>query len=363
MFLSLVCSLTAFIPLSVRGEDPAASPEASFTSAQQSWDTFEKEIRTVVDQFRGATTNEAREKIREQYNALIAQADGKLATLRTSAVKAYEAAPNTNETVVNTLVRMLADDVRQDKYEAALALSKNMLDKGCENGLVYNFAGVAAYSTDDFENAEKWLKKAESTGKLNEDGENCLGDATAAKTRFTKELEIRKQEAEKNDLPRVKMETKHGAMVIELFENEAPEAVANFVSLVEKGYYDGLTFHRVLPNFMAQGGCPEGTGTGGPGYNIYCECGKPEHRNHFRGTLSMAHAGKDTGGSQFFLTFRPTPFLDGRHTAFGRVVEGLDVLAKIERRDPQAASTPGEKIVKATVIRKREHDYKPRKVE
>jgi len=153
--------------------------------------------------------------------------------------------------------------------------------------------------------------------------------------------------------------------VVELFENEAPETVGNFISLVSSGFYDGLSFHRVLENFMAQGGCPKGDGTGGPGYNIYCECYESNHRNHFRGTLSMAHAGRDTGGSQFFITFLPTPQLNGRHTAFGRVIEGMDVLSKIQRRDPEkpadAAKTP-DKIEKAEVIRKRDHQYLPNKV-
>jgi cyclophilin family peptidyl-prolyl cis-trans isomerase len=159
-------------------------------------------------------------------------------------------------------------------------------------------------------------------------------------------------------------------IVIELFENEAPETVGNFVSLVEKKFYDGLTFHRVLPNFMAQGGDPDGNGGGSPGYSIYCETGKPNARKHFRGTLSMAHAGKDTGGSQFFLTFRPTPHLNpGKpevspgHTVFGRVIEGMDVLPKLQRRDPQALNPPPpDKIVKAEVIRKRNHAYEPNKV-
>ena len=148
-----------------------------------------------------------------------------------------------------------------------------------------------------------------------------------------------------------------------MFENEAPEAVGNFVSLVENKFYDGLSFHRVLGNFMAQGGCPLGTGTGDPGYKIYCECYKENHRNHFRGTLSMAHAGKDTGGSQFFLTFVPTTHLNGRHTAFGRVIQGMDVLAKLQRIDPDDPAKPApDKIVKAEVIRKRDHKYEPNKV-
>ncbi|MEA1952638.1 MAG: peptidylprolyl isomerase [Planctomycetota bacterium] len=165
-------------------------------------------------------------------------------------------------------------------------------------------------------------------------------------------------------MPRVLMKTNKGDIEIELFENEAPKAVANFVSLVEKGFYDGLTFHRVLPQFMAQGGCPDGTGSGGPGYNIPCECNQPNFRRHFRGTLSMAHAGPNTGGSQFFLTFVPTSFLDGKHTAFGRVVKGMDVLGKIQKRDPDKTPplpTP-DKIVEAKVLRKRPHDYKPTKM-
>ena len=148
-----------------------------------------------------------------------------------------------------------------------------------------------------------------------------------------------------------------------MYENEAPQAVGNFVSLVEKGFYDGLTFHRVLPGFMAQGGCPDGNGAGGPGYDIYCECHQDNHRKHFRGSLSMAHAGRDTGGSQFFLTFLRTPHLDGRHTVFGRVIDGMDVLAKLQRRDPSNpnAEKP-DRIIKAEVIRKRDHVYAPTKV-
>ena len=151
---------------------------------------------------------------------------------------------------------------------------------------------------------------------------------------------------------------------MELFENEAPQSVGDMVSLVEKGFYDGLTFHRVLPGFMAQSGCPTGDGTGGPGYNIYCECYKDGHRKHFRGSLSMAKSqARDTGGSQFFLTFVPTPHLNGRHTAFGRVIEGMDVLAKLKRVDPQNPSdVEPDKILSAEILRKRDHEYLPTKV-
>lgn len=176
---------------------------------------------------------------------------------------------------------------------------------------------------------------------------------------------MRQKEAAADDLPRVKLTTTKGDIVIELFENEAPETVANFISLVKKGFYDGLTFHRVIAGFMAQGGCPDGDGTGGPGYTIYDECEKPVIRHHFRGSVSMAKTNApNSGGSQFFICFRPSPDLNGKHTVFGRVLEGLEVLNKLQRRDPTKKNEPEpDKIVKAEVLRARDHEYLPHKVE
>lgn len=128
------------------------------------------------------------------------------------------------------------------------------------------------------------------------------------------------------------IETEKGNLVLELFEKDAPKTVENFEKLIKKGYYDGLTFHRVIPNFVIQGGCPKGDGTGGPGYSIKCET-KGNPRKHGKGALSMAHAGKDTGGSQFFITHSPQPHLDGVHTVFGQVIEGMDVVNKIKAKD------------------------------
>lgn len=128
--------------------------------------------------------------------------------------------------------------------------------------------------------------------------------------------------------------TGKGDMKAELFEEETPGTVANFEKLANEGFYDGLTFHRVIPGFVIQGGCPDGTGAGGPGYTIKCETSAPRQR-HDRGVLSMAHRGKDTGGSQFFICHNRenTAHLDGMHTAFGQVVEGLDILDNIRQGD------------------------------
>jgi peptidyl-prolyl cis-trans isomerase B (cyclophilin B) len=137
------------------------------------------------------------------------------------------------------------------------------------------------------------------------------------------------QTDEENDMPKAIMETSKGTITLELFDQDAPNTVKNFVDLSKKGYYDGLNFHRVIKGFMIQGGCPHGTGTGGPGYKIDCEI---NDQLHTPGTLSMAHAGPNTGGSQFFITHVATPHLDGVHTVFGRT-EDMNVVNAIEQGD------------------------------
>ena len=128
--------------------------------------------------------------------------------------------------------------------------------------------------------------------------------------------------------------TKKGVMKIQFFEADAPNTVKNFITLAQKGFYDGLTFHRVIPNFVIQGGCPNGIGNGGPGYKINCEL-DGENQYHDKGVLSMAHAGRNTGGSQFFVCHsrQNTAHLDRNHTCFGKVYEGLDVIDAIKQGD------------------------------
>lgn len=141
---------------------------------------------------------------------------------------------------------------------------------------------------------------------------------------------------------KAEMITDKGTMLIEFYDNDAPLAVENFVKLSKEGYYDGVTFHRVIPNFVIQGGDPTGTGAGGPGYTIPCEL-TGDNQYHDRGVLSMAHRGRNTGGSQFFICHSRdnTAHLDRNHTCFGKVIEGLDVIDAIRQ---------GDKIQKINVI-------------
>lgn len=160
--------------------------------------------------------------------------------------------------------------------------------------------------------------------------------------RFGKELKeynYTKEELAKFNY--AKITTKNGEILIKLFNQETPNTVANFVTLANDGFYDGLNFHRVIAGFMAQGGCPQKSGMGGPEWAIKCEVNASK-QNHKRGSLSMAHAGRDTGGSQFFIVISraQTAHLDRKHTCFGKVVDGLDIIENIRQ---------GDKIEKITI--------------
>ena len=258
---------------------------------------------------------------------------------------------------------VMAGALESDNPVKALATATTIDAAGAGNSDMALMAATAALVTTRVDEAAAWLDKATAAGAEAEQVAQVRAALDRERPKIEAEIAVRKAEAEADDLPRVKFATSAGDIVIELFENEAPNTVANFVSLVGKGFYDGTPFHRVIGGFMAQGGDPTGTGTGGPGYAIACECEKPGARLHFRGTLSMAHAGKDSGGSQFFLTFRPTDHLDGRHTVFGRVIAGDDVLSKLARtQDAEGQPVPGIKpdtILKGEVVRKRDHAYTP----
>lgn len=144
------------------------------------------------------------------------------------------------------------------------------------------------------------------------------------------------------------METDKGTMVIELFADKTPKTVNSFVFLSREGFYDGVIFHRVIANFMVQGGDPTGTGMGGPGYK-YGDEFHPSLKHDKQGVLSMANAGPGTNGSQFFITHGPTPHLNNKHSVFGQVVDGLDVLMSIPPRDPNNRNAPAVKIISVTI--------------
>jgi cyclophilin family peptidyl-prolyl cis-trans isomerase len=343
--------------------DPNRPAAAEFQKVFEDWKTIIKDLRKLRIQYQSADAA-GQKPLEEQWTALVTKGNETIATLRDAALKAFAEGPNEDPQLTGFLVKLASDAADRDEYELARQISDVLIKNNCDDKKIYGPAALAAYSLHDFDKAAEYQKLASEAGVPAKVLADWNVDLAQYKKWWDEEQAIRSAEEAKGDLPRVKITTTKGDIVIELFENEAPDTVGNFISLVEKKFYDNTVFHRVLKNFMAQGGDPEGTGSGGPGYNIYCECEKPNARRHFRGSLSMAHAGKNTGGSQFFLTFLPTAHLNGKHTCFGRVVEGMDVLAKIQRIEPGAENAPTpDKIVKAEVVRKRDHAYAPRKVE
>lgn len=348
---------------------PAKPADTKPATAADEYNALQDRLKTVIDDLRKLKIKYAvaqgaeKEGLEKQYEELLAQGNKLFPQLRDAGKKAYEAAPNADPQLTRFLVKMAMDDAMNDHSRQALELADLLIKNECDEKAIYLAGAIAAFATDDFKKAADYFKTAKEAGVAIPQEINYADDAVPYEAFWAEEQKIREAEAKADDLPRVKLQTTQGDIVLELFENEAPDTVGNFISLVEKGHYDGTKFHRVLRGFMAQGGDPKGDGTGGPGYQIYCEIPK-NYRKHFSGSLSMAHAGKDTGGSQFFLTFRATPHLNNVHTCFGRVISGMDVLEKLHRGDPM---NPGhgdfDKIVKATVERKRDHAYVPKKVE
>lgn len=353
---------------------PATPQEAAFEANFAKWKPLVTELGKLQTEYQRINPNDqaARLALQQKFEPLQKQAIELAPLLRKSAEEAYVVNPN-NQEITDLLFTIFVSDFEDENnkgaWQAANVLKQHMGNSQNPRMKTEFFGRLAelAWRTNDFATSsailhdEKLIPNNPQVAPMRE-------RAQQYDKLWATEAAIREAETKADDLPRVKITTTKGDIVVELFENEAPNAVANFISLVDKKFYDGIAFHRVLGGFMAQGGDPltkdadpRNDGSGGPGYTIKCECTSPKARMHFRGSLSMAHAGPDTGGSQFFLTFVPTTGLDGKHTVFGRVIEGFDVLDQLQRIDPEHPN-PNIKpdlITSATVIRKRAHEYAP----
>jgi len=345
-----------------------AADSAEVAAAKQTFDASEREFRKVVSDM---TVLQAQY---HQPGADKAAIEARFKEVSTSAVAARERQEAAalqlalldpaNRQAREVMTSVIKGAIRADAPEIALDKARQLEAAGVTDSDLWIMAAEAAWNVSLLDEARDWLAKARAAGGRKDliDKNERLIDHDRLKV--DEEMAKRKADAEADTLPRVRISTTAGDVVVELFEDIAPNTVANFISLIEKGFYDGTPFHRVIPGFMAQGGDPKGTGSGGPGYTIACEVDAPGARKHFRGTLSMAHAGRDTGGSQFFLTFRPTEHLDGKHTVFGRVIEGFEVLSMISRtNDEQGRELVGiepDRITKVEILRKRNHPYVPK---
>lgn len=363
-YLSLASNLPQGVaepPAKTKKEEQNSSPKQTDTDFIQA----QKELKKLVGELTSLQAeyqqpNADKTSIENKFNATRDKAREAALALEQSASAAVLANPD-NDDACAVVKDVLQSAMQADDPKKALSLVKTLVDAGKANEETLLTGATAAMITSELDLAEKFLKAAKDAG-MSADKIGSLQKAIEnERPKVDAEMAVRATEEKADDLPQVKIETSKGTIIVELFENQAPNTVANFISLVESNFYDGTPFHRVIPQFMAQGGDPTGTGTSGPGYTIDCECELPNARKHFLGSLSMAHAGKNTGGSQFFLTFRPTEHLDGRHTVFGRVIEGFDVLPKINRTEGPQARPTQDKINTAEIIRKRDHEYEPKK--
>ena len=376
-WLLLSLTLAAFSVSSVVAQDETApaekdeasaeapkDPRASWTKLLQRRRAIYGELLKLQKEFGTAASADDKRRIRDTYTDLITEFDIEIYP------EMLELAPGIYESNAGDLDAgeiVMKQAFNANDFDRSAEIASKLITAGRETRDVLGMAGVSQFALHNFEEAHTILSKAKEQNRLNPQFDSYI-DASQEYIDFWKaEQEIRTKEAALEGdqaLPRVEFDTDRGKIVFELFENEAPNSVANFISLIEGGKYDGVKFHRVINAFMAQGGDPNtldddpaNDGLGGPGYTIKCECYEENARKHFRGSLSMAHAGPDTGGSQFFITHLPTSWLNphlepqkGGHTVFGRVIEGMDVAASLKKDDA---------IKKATVLRKRPHEYKP----
>ena len=363
LVVGVACSgrgVAADVPAAVNDSaTPSSDAKQNFTKAQQELKRLIGELAALQAEYQQPGAD--KQQIEARFNAARDEARVAAASLETSATAVVLAEPN-NEAAVQVVRDVIQGAMASDDARKALAVAETLRKAGAADGPTLLAGATAAMTVSKLDEATEFVKAAAAAGVDADKIESLERAIAAERPKVEAEMAKRAAEAEADDLPRVKIETTKGTIVVELFENEAANTVANFISLVEQHFYDGTPFHRVIPQFMAQGGDPTGTGTGGPGYAIACECETPGARKHFLGSLSMAHAGKNTGGSQFFLTFRPTEHLDGRHTVFGRVIEGFDVLPKLQRTEGERAGGEPDRILKAEVLRKRDHEYVPDKL-
>ncbi len=376
LLLALATLLCAFCgAVFAQDQQPAESAPANASALKESTPEFDKfvdemnkykeslkKLRTLKESYQTATAEE-KDAIIAEFTPLVEEAQRQQKALVPLGISAYDSVKGDDPELRAFLCSMLHwSVVSREDYETAYQIAKSIFNYPLpENGdLLYAYAAFAAFCTMNLDDAVAWRDVAKEKDVLStadpERRMNLSANLFDVLPNYQKswpiEQEIRAEEEKADNLPRVLLHTTKGDITLELFLNQAPIAVNNFLTLVKSGFYTDVPFHRVLPYFMAQGGDPTGTGAGGPGYSIRDEQTRKDARGHFRGSLSMANAGPNTGGSQFFITFTPTAFLNDRHTVFGRVIDGLDVLSDIQRIDPEKESDVApDKILEAKILR------------
>lgn len=342
-----------FTVLFAQDSAPLRKERQDFDRLLDDWKPVLQQMMDLRTEFRDVeTTDERRQECRREFNKLREEAQSLQRQLMDQAILCVLKYPRENLDLDAFILNVLREYRRLDLYEDALAVCKKLLSNSAfENDEIVEAAAYSALYSQDFVTAEKYGKKLMQLQWRRksqfEYDESPFKNLDYWKTEWSRELEFRQRD-QNDGMPHVILTTTRGEIEIELFENDAPNTVANFIFLVEKGFYTNLDFHRVIHGQMAQGGGSELIRTeteqdgtlkkrrnhdDGPGYFIPDEI-ENNPRKHFRGTVSMANAGPNTNGSQFFICYRPNREYDGKYTVFGRVIRGMDVVSFFLERQP-----------------------------
>ncbi len=340
------------------------------------FETFRKSlipIRKAYTKNQLVTEKKVPEAIGREFSQAMHDSFDELVKWRKTTVAIYEKDPENQPGLADLMKDMIVQDGLFDAFEGNLEIAQALFrhDKNLAPK-VLDGIGFTAYANGDFELAEAaWTELAKTT-KLSDEARVSLLFMPQAKQVWGEELASRKADEERNDNPLVSILTTKGEIVVELFENTAPNTVANFIYLIERDYYRFKTFFRVKQHFCAQAGCERSDGTGNAGYTIIDEMNKPDRRRAFYGSLVMLSAVTEnqetrpnTASSQFLFTLIPQPSFDGRFTTFGRIIKGYHVLGGLQRidltdeKERKRLEHQPDYIITAKVIRKRNHEYVP----
>jgi len=342
---------------------PAAGNAAEqFAGLRAQWTEFSLELDKARYRVNNCLPDQKSEAVLA-YDTLLESGNELLQQFADAAVAAYEADP-TNADAERYLRIMIEHTLTADRYEDVQRMAKAVIEHGTPDALTYEQAAVAAFELGDLDAAERYFGEAEKLGDLSEEAQARRGTIPEWREKLVREMELRNKEAEADDLPRVTIATTKGDIVVELYEDQAPNTVANFVALADRKFYNGLEFYRVDSNFAAVAGCPLNRGTGGPGHEIVSETDRDDRRPAMRGTISMVNGGRDRCGSQFFIALSSSGVrnTDATNPVFGRVISGMNVVERLRRVNPDTTSKDfhRERILDTQVERRRSHDYKPK---
>lgn len=330
----------------------------------QAWKDSLKEVWSVLFEYKVDQVSSNTE-FAERWSKASKNDYQKMYEFRAAAIDLYDSDPKKYAAVGDLLYGMLVLSTEQDQFEATMPIAEVLIKNGYQADQLVSATQKAAIATASFGKIDELLSAYGVGGPSQE-------MVAAAKAQWQRELEFRREDAEKDDLPRVEILTTKGTMIVELFEDQAPEAVASFIYLVENGFYNRRVFFRVIKNAIAQVGCKRDDGSTSIGYSLPPEMDRPDRRHHFRGSLSVALSvdpesqieDRKSGGSQIFFIFAPQPALDNKYTVFGRIIEGIECLGNftvvdLSSGEKIAPDISPDAILRATVIRKRDHDYIP----